>query len=116
MRPTVLWPELQGPTNKLQRRREIPSLTLDQAQQMLRPEVIWCLSENRVAPAFGLCQLPLLMEQYSVLKGKGPSGNKRAILRTGIRRDGVVPFAMERGTFDVEGGHLAVGHDNAAGV
>src|SRR5262245_30921056 len=47
---------------------------------------------------------------------KGASGNKRAIWRIGIRRDGVVPLAVELGPFDVEGCDLGVGHDNAAGV
>src|SRR5260370_31086125 len=34
----------------------------------------------------------------------------------GVRRDSVVPLAAELGAFDVDGGHLGVGYDNAAGV
>src|SRR5260370_27936431 len=30
--------------------------------------------------------------------------------------DGVVPFAVELGAFDVDGGHLGVGNDDAVGV
>jgi len=37
--------------------------------------------------------------------------NKRAIWRMSIRRDGVVPFAAEFGTFDVDGGHLGVRYE-----
>ena len=33
-----------------------------------------------------------------------------------VWRDGVVPFAVELGTFEVDGSHLGVGYDNAAGV
>jgi hypothetical protein len=46
---------------------------------------------------------------------KGLSGNKRTIWRVGIGRNGVVPFTVEIGTFDVEGGHFGVGDDNALG-
>ena len=30
--------------------------------------------------------------------------------------DGVVPFAVELGAFEVDGGHVCVRYDNAAGV
>ena len=33
-----------------------------------------------------------------------------------VRRDDVVPIAVELGTFDVDGGYLCVRYDNAAGV
>src|SRR5262245_12350754 len=41
----------------------------------------------------------------------GLSGNKRA-----IRRDSVVPLAVEFGAFDIDGSHLGVRDDDAAGV
>src|SRR6267378_3218174 len=44
------------------------------------------------------------------------SGNKRAIWGISLRRDSVVPLAVEFGAFDVDGGHLGVRDDNAAGV
>ena len=47
---------------------------------------------------------------------KGSSGNKRAIWRVGIRRDSVIPVAVELGAFDVDGSHLGVRDDDAAGV
>src|SRR5713101_452272 len=47
---------------------------------------------------------------------KGMSGNKRAIWGISIRRDSVVPLAVELGALDVDGGHLRVRDDNAAGV
>lgn len=47
---------------------------------------------------------------------KGSSGNKRAIWRIGIRCDGVVPFTVEFGTFDVDRSHFGVGDDDATGV
>src|SRR5690348_803731 len=31
-------------------------------------------------------------------------------------RDGVVPLAVELSTFDVDGGHVCIRYDNAAGV
>ena len=77
---------------------------------------------NPVSPSSGELRnfnsriVGVILDERLTPWSKGSSGNKRAILRTGIRRDGVVPFAMERGTFDVAGGDLAVGHDNAAGV
>src|SRR5438094_4095942 len=33
-----------------------------------------------------------------------------------VWRDCVVPVAMELGTFDVDGGHVCIGYDNAAGI
>src|ERR1700730_17245065 len=33
-----------------------------------------------------------------------------------VWRDGVVPLAVEVGTFDVDSGHLSIRYDNAAGV
>ena len=33
-----------------------------------------------------------------------------------VWRDSVVPLAMELSTFDVDGGHLGIRYDNAAGV
>ena len=33
-----------------------------------------------------------------------------------VWRDGVVPLAVEFGTFEVDGGHLGIRYDNAAGV
>src|SRR5438132_14404792 len=33
-----------------------------------------------------------------------------------VWRDGVVPFAVELGAFDVDSGHVGIGYDNAAGV
>src|ERR1700730_12452503 len=33
-----------------------------------------------------------------------------------VWRDGVVPVAMELGTFDVDGGHVCIRYDNAAGI
>ena len=33
-----------------------------------------------------------------------------------VWRDCVVPVAMELGTFDVDGGHVCIRHDNAAGI
>src|SRR6266850_4648532 len=33
-----------------------------------------------------------------------------------VGRDGVVPLAVELGTFNVDGGHLGIGYDNTAGV
>ena len=47
---------------------------------------------------------------------KGSSGNKRAIWGISIRRDSVVPLAVELGALDVDGGHLGVRDDNATGV
>ena len=44
------------------------------------------------------------------------SGNKRALWGIVIRRDSVVPLAVELGALDVDGGHLRVRDDNAAGV
>jgi len=39
---------------------------------------------------------------------KGMSGNKRAIWRISLRRDSVVPLAVEFGAFDIDCGHLRV--------
>src|SRR6266404_1596161 len=61
-----------------------------------RPSAIWKRSVSRIA--------------------KGTSRNKRAIWRVGIRRDGVIPLAVEFGLFDVDGGHLGIGDGNALGV
>ena len=47
---------------------------------------------------------------------KGLSGNKRAIWGISLRRDSVVPLAVEFGAFDIDRGHLGVRDDNAAGV
>src|SRR5438105_11589547 len=33
-----------------------------------------------------------------------------------VWRDGVVPFAVELGAFDVDSGHVGIRYDNAAGV
>jgi hypothetical protein len=33
-----------------------------------------------------------------------------------VWRDGVAPFAVEIGTFEVDGSHLGVRYDNAVGV
>src|SRR6266446_6111240 len=44
------------------------------------------------------------------------AGNKRAIWGISIRRDSVVPLAVEFGAFDIDRGHLGVRDDNAAGV
>src|SRR5882672_1797186 len=33
-----------------------------------------------------------------------------------VWRDGVVPVAMELGTFDVAGGHVCIRYDNASGI
>ena len=45
---------------------------------------------------------------------KGLSGNKRAIWGISIRRDSVVPLAVEFGAFDIDCGHLRIRNDNAA--
>src|SRR6267378_2691466 len=57
-------------------------------------------------------------QRFSVSSGfsKGLSGNKRAISGISLRRDSVVPLAVEFGAFDIDGGHLGVRDDNAAGV
>src|ERR1700747_3597426 len=47
---------------------------------------------------------------------KGLSGNKRAIWGISLRRDSIVPLAVEFGAFDIDCGHLGVRDDNAAGV
>src|SRR5712672_4770312 len=44
------------------------------------------------------------------------SGNKRAIWGISLRRDSVVPLAVEFGAFDIDCSHLGVRDDNAAGV
>src|SRR6201998_921221 len=51
-----------------------------------------------------------------LIETKGVSGNKRALWGISIRRDRVGPLAVELGAFDVDGGHLGVRDDNAAGV
>ena len=33
-----------------------------------------------------------------------------------VWRDGVVPFAVELGTFEIDGSHLGIGYYNTAGV
>src|SRR5437867_3227226 len=47
---------------------------------------------------------------------KRSSGNKRALWGISIRRDSVIPLAVELGALDIDCGHLGVGDDNAAGV
>src|SRR6266404_4874140 len=57
-----------------------------------------------------------LPEKGMIGQAKDASGNKRAIWGISIRRDSVVPLAVEFGAFDIDCGHLGVGDDNAAGV
>src|SRR6202043_965982 len=54
--------------------------------------------------------------KHPAVEPKGLSGNKRAIWGISIRRDSVVPLAVEFGAFDIDRGHLGVRDDNAAGV
>src|SRR5205807_9907681 len=54
--------------------------------------------------------------QLGGLPPKRSSGNKRALWGISIRRDSVIPLAVELGALDIDCGHLGVGDDNAAGV
>src|SRR5580704_99108 len=80
MRYSGVWVELQSLIDKPYRRFVVSSSILDQAEKMVRIEVVRRLLGDRSEKGFGTCQLPFLIKCQSLLNRGRDFGGLRRLL------------------------------------